>query len=210
MTRLISFGCSCTYGHGLPDCFIPPNKAGLTPSRLAWPTLLSNKLNLDCVNLSKPGASNLFVLSEILNYEFKGSDTVVVMWTMTERDCTFSHTGVKEFILNSNDKRTLYWSAIHDHQDMWYRTWIIMYHAFLHLKKLNLKFYFVPLSSEELFKYDPPNFTSDITFLPHGFWDVYRNTKFPLALDNSHAGHEYHEYFTNLIFNDIILNNKNI
>lgn len=45
MSRLIAFGCSHTYGHGLPDCFIPPHRPGTDPSKLSWPYPLGELLN---------------------------------------------------------------------------------------------------------------------------------------------------------------------
>ena len=56
--RLITFGCSNTYGHGLPDCHVPPNEAGPNPSKVAWPQLLADRRGLECVNLGQPGGSN--------------------------------------------------------------------------------------------------------------------------------------------------------
>ena len=54
MDRLVAFGCSNTYGEGLPDCWVDKNgdpsrtKAGFhgpKPSKLAWPRLMANNMN---------------------------------------------------------------------------------------------------------------------------------------------------------------------
>ena len=85
--RLITFGCSFTYGHGLEDCFTPPYGAGLVPSKFAWPQLVANDLNMDCVNMSSPGSSNKEILNTLLNFKFNSTDVVVIMWSFIERWC---------------------------------------------------------------------------------------------------------------------------
>ena len=88
MSRLFAFGCSNTYGEGLPDCWAD-NDAGPTPSMFAWPQLTADALNLECVNLSVPGTSNKQICNDILNTNFKQSDIVVIMWTYFNRTCFF-------------------------------------------------------------------------------------------------------------------------
>jgi hypothetical protein len=88
MSRLVAFGCSNTYGEGLDDCWVN-NDAGPTPSKFAWPQVLANDLNLECVNLSVPGTSNKQICNDILNTDFKLTDIVVIMWTFFSRTCFF-------------------------------------------------------------------------------------------------------------------------
>ena len=59
--RLVAFGCSQTWGSALPDVWgIKENQTiherGV--SKYAWPKLLANKLDVECVNLGIAGASN--------------------------------------------------------------------------------------------------------------------------------------------------------
>ena len=44
--KLVTFGCSYTYGHGLPDCIMAKGRAGKRPSKFAWPYLLAKKLDM--------------------------------------------------------------------------------------------------------------------------------------------------------------------
>ncbi|MEI7463662.1 MAG: hypothetical protein WCK03_04695 [Candidatus Taylorbacteria bacterium] len=80
MSRLITFGCSFTYGHGLPDCNIGDD-SGLNPSKLAWPNLLSDKMNRSVVNLSRGGSGNTEMLWRLLNFDFQPDDFCVIMWS---------------------------------------------------------------------------------------------------------------------------------
>ena len=92
MSRLITFGCSNTYGEGLEDCWIN-NDSGPEPSKFAWPQLLADNLNLECVNLSVPGTSNKQICNDILNTDFESTDIVVIMWTFFSRTCFFQDEG---------------------------------------------------------------------------------------------------------------------
>ena len=85
--RLIAFGCSFTYGVGLADCFTPPYGAGLVPSKFAWPQLVANELNMDCINMSSPGSSNKEILNTLLNFKFEPTDVIIVMWSFINRWC---------------------------------------------------------------------------------------------------------------------------
>ena len=88
MPRLITFGCSKTFGHGLPDCWNAKiNKPGLNPSKYAWPQLLAEKLNLTCVNLGRPGSSNREIWWRAVNTKFESTDTVIILWTYLNRSC---------------------------------------------------------------------------------------------------------------------------
>ena len=69
--RVIAFGCSFTFGHGLPDCFNPPKNPGKAPSKYAWPSLVANELNVKCINKSLPGSSNKRIWHNIGKFKFK-------------------------------------------------------------------------------------------------------------------------------------------
>lgn len=78
--RIISFGPSEMFGHGLEDCFTPPNSPGHNPSKFAYPSLVANQLNFECINLSSPGCGSLDILLKILNFNFDLTDIVLVQW----------------------------------------------------------------------------------------------------------------------------------
>lgn len=151
MNRLIAFGCSNTYGEGLPDCWIN-NNAGPTPSMFAWPQLTADALNLECVNLSIPGNSNKKICYDILNTEFKQTDTVVVLWTYTSRTCLFCDDGSYKRILVQDATRKEFSSSRRRLASRYYRDFftdtnsIIDFYMFLNLveqflSKQNIKNY---------------------------------------------------------------------
>lgn len=86
MPRLVTFGCSFVYGHGLPDCYMKFNRgAGPNPSKYAWPNLLAKRLGYECVNLSRPGSGNLQIFMEILHTKFLPDDLVIIAWSFFPR-----------------------------------------------------------------------------------------------------------------------------
>lgn len=98
MSRLIAFGCSYTYGEGLDDCWTG-EEHGPNPSKLAWPSLIADKLNLEVYNHGKPGTSNKHIWYEILNYDFHRDDTVIILWTHFNRSCVIRDDGTTKRLL---------------------------------------------------------------------------------------------------------------
>lgn len=81
--KLYAFGCSLTYGEHLDDVY-PENKY---PSKFAWPQILSNNLDIECVNMASPGASNKEILHTILQTDLNQEDIAVACWTLPDRFC---------------------------------------------------------------------------------------------------------------------------
>jgi hypothetical protein len=56
--KLVTFGCSFTYGHGLADCMAEDGSNGPTASEQAWPSVLGKLTGMKVDNVSEPGSSN--------------------------------------------------------------------------------------------------------------------------------------------------------
>ena len=89
VNRLVTYGCSLTYGHGLADCYLENGKEGPEPSVQAWPSLVSNKLKIMVDNRGLPGASNKEIWHNIMTSKHKPHDMVVVLWSYINRSCLF-------------------------------------------------------------------------------------------------------------------------
>lgn len=72
--RLITHGCSFTYGEELAD-----------PALSSWPRLVANHFDLELLNLAKPAYSNDLMIGDLVNLELGSSDLVVVGWTSLMR-----------------------------------------------------------------------------------------------------------------------------
>jgi hypothetical protein len=151
MGRLITFGDSFTYGHGLEDCHIPAKKVflgskeqdapGPSPSKYAWPQLLGDLLGLEVINKSVPGNSNLQVLRDILSFDgFEPLDLVIVGWSFKERDTIFN----KNLLGQESETRISPWHKstkilkqylnVHNGHDMAVRMGLHIHHAECYLK----------------------------------------------------------------------------
>jgi hypothetical protein len=139
MSRLIAFGCSNTYGQGLEDCQIGPNP---NPSKLAWPNLLGDLLNLEVINNGIPGASNLEILYQILNFEFQKNDIVVILWTFYYRDLFFTDTNQHYQIGSWNTTESFTkWLEIHSEIDLKIKSLLHIHHAENYLENRKIQNY---------------------------------------------------------------------
>lgn len=156
--KLVTFGCSITFGHYLPDI----NDNTNSPSKLAWPQLLGDFLDYDVDNQSIPGCSNFQILYNILNYKFNSNDCVVVMWSFTDRDMLFrpnSLFGQKIVSVGmwQNTELSKNWEKVHSSSDIAIRTWYYMHYANLYLESLGVNCYNTFARFKELKQFKPKN-----------------------------------------------------
>ena len=93
MRKMYFFGCSYTYGHGLDDCIIFPDKmAGHNPSKLGWAQMVGDALGFEVVNFGFPGASNKHIM-HVINceqYDLEPGAPVVIHWSELARTMRFN------------------------------------------------------------------------------------------------------------------------
>jgi hypothetical protein len=194
--RLIAFGCSFTYGVGLPDCFDKYNGAGPEPSKVGWVQLLADKLNRIAHNKSTPGSSNLEILNNILKFDFEENDIVVVMWSMPNRDVYFRKFPVnKDLQIGpwASDSISKRWIETMDEHDQGVKSWINAHHADLLFKSKNLKYLHIPCFPKAWTPYKPNYITIDNM-------DMEGLVKIDQGLD-AHPGVESNKLTADKIFN---------
>jgi len=193
---------------GLADCYISAKVPGEKHSTQSWPHLLAQLINIDNVeNQGVCGASNLEILYNILNYEFKPQDLVVTLWTWPDRDLIFgrksttdSEQELTRLGLWMDDKIVSQWLSIHPETDILTRSWLYIQHAELYLKIKNIKQYHLNMEYIKMNKYKP-NFVTTPVLDINCFQLQDRSKK---ALDNAHPGAEFH-----LLLADTIAKNTN-
>jgi hypothetical protein len=134
MSRLVLFGCSLTYGNGLPDCATPDGSPGPSPSKMVWGELLGERLACPVVNRSLPGSSNQLILDRILNFEFENEDRVIVLWSFFTRGLLY----LKDEICNigpwqETDIAKRYYE-LHDDNDLYMTSLHAIHYADCYLK----------------------------------------------------------------------------
>jgi hypothetical protein len=202
MSRVVAFGCSFTYGHGLEDCVASDGiGAGPIPSRFSWPSILADKMNLDCDNQAVCGLSNLGIVDKILNYSFNKDDMIIIMWTFFERDLLWVSKNQKLDLTVGIDTEILNaWAITHSIVDRRMRTWYNIHHVYSYLKSINANFYFLHVNQEPEFINLRPVWANNINFLPTKFRDF---RHFPLAADGKHPGPKSHSFMASHIYQHI-------
>jgi hypothetical protein len=200
--NLIAFGCSLVYGYGLLDCHVHPNLPGPKASKLAWPNLLADISDLNCVNLSNPGASNFQLILTLLNYKFDPNDICIIMWTYPDRDLIIHDDDNMEKIgVWRNKNRFTNWLELNPDKTIYFRFWSWITLTFSWLQNQGIESYFL-LPEPNLYK-TPPHWAKHIKFLSANMKDIRK--KYPKALDNHHPGPEAHEAFAREVFDEIFL-----
>jgi hypothetical protein len=207
MSRLIAFGCSNTFGQGLPDCHFV-NKAGksypgLHPSKHAWPAQLDKLLNIDEVlNMGKPGSSNKQIWNTIMNFKFQPDDFVVCHWSLIHRSCIlYEHKDLLALGLWPIPERHIgesyqrYLSFADSDYNLMIESCGFIDHAHLFLKNRVKHLYHVVFKKDEFEK--KPDWCNFDFITEAGYF----NLNFPLALDNSHTGVQGHKELAKEIFN---------
>lgn len=222
MERIVSFGCSFTYGLGLNDCYNAENHnlPGPNPSKYAWPSILAAKLNWDCRNEGIVSASNFEILLKILESDFNETDRIIVMWSSSERDLLlldnnetvqiasymiddrFSNlfenvlpTRIGKFSFGGSDQKKLaeMFFKVHSKQDLECRSWIYQYLAGLHLKKKKNPFIFI-----NAWNWSRKNIPTGVfNFLSLDIEVGY--IKVDTAINGLHPGPETHELIAEMI-----------
>jgi hypothetical protein len=187
MERVITFGCSLTYGHGLPDCFSPPRDPGLNPSNLGWPSIIAKCLDRECINKGIAGCSNVSILNEILAFDFDPTDIVSVMWTFRVRETFFDPTKKPKY----KGRWDSDWLAQQNIYDLAVKNMLHMHHAQNYLTNKNLKFYFTDIDFTYEFGNLNPTWFKDVKIIDADIDKFDRSL--PLGLDNLHPGPIFHK-----------------
>ena len=206
MTRLVAFGCSNTFGQALPDVRgYENNKEIITqgPSKYAWPQILADKLNLECVNLGIRGASNKEIWWKILNYQPVETDIVIILWSWYDRHCIIKdqyqpqRRSILEIGTWKNETTSkVFFKYLYHTYDMQIDFYLRCNHINQFLKnKVKL------IRHNNQGKLLINSSFNEIDFLKA---DMNRIRDMPpKALDNSHPGTEAHKQFAKEVYNEI-------
>jgi len=187
VNRLVVFGCSHTYGHGLSDCYDPDTGiAGQQPSLQAWPAQLAkilsetHNLNILVVNKATPGSSNKEIMRNILEFDFEKDDICVVMWSYVDRHSIFqSKENVIQIIPMMNKK---WYQKYHTDFDAKYNMWQNINHTKLLLDSLDIANWHCSVDKSQM--YNPPKWNNvEVIKTDFNTW----KDEHP-ALDKQHAG----------------------
>lgn len=193
MPRLVTFGCSHTFGYGMPDNF-PIAEETFKPSQYGWPVLLSAKLGYELCNNAFPGIGNTEIFDKILRFEFKEDDLCLIMWSHFVRLDFFSINTKYEIKKDSHTKFPPldYTNA--------YKNYLVMQHAALYLADKNVTQYSFLANNNDEEKYPCPIYINIRNRL-----DIHSKQYFiDKALDHRHFGVKSHEKLADLLFDKLV------
>ena len=190
--RIVAFGCSYTYGHGLPDCLDNNGKPGPTYSKLAFPALLSQKLKCEYINLGKSGNSNKEIWNDILNFNFKEGDIALVTWTYYSRFCIIKSNATQR-INPWNERDKPFYMNYSNRNDMLLDFYTRLNHVNTHLKTKDIQSFNYVVEDPEK---SPPVWNNTVVL---GLF-----AKLDKADDDVHPGELSHKVFADDIYNYII------
>ena len=144
--RIVALGCSNTWGMGLPD-IEDEDFVGKVPSKLAWPVLVGNKLNLkreNIINYANVACSNKFIHRKLTSLtDLKKTDLVLILWTYHDRHCIFKNENeeLTRFLPWNDDKPTKnYFKSHHSKYDAELATAVFMDHSAFWLRNKKIKY----------------------------------------------------------------------
>ena len=209
--RLVVFGCSLTYGHGLPDCIgLDRNDPGPNPSKMGWPNLLAYKIGLtnqQVANVSRCGAGNNWIWHSAANFEYQKGDLVIVNWSYIDSRWDILVSRTKFHSVGAGFTSELSKNYVKHFGDS--MPWDLSQHFFVRANHLN---YMLKEKGIDCF-----NLTVDPVgleyHLPHAAWNQVNflkpsiNTlrpKYPKAADGSHPGLDCHVEFANQVYEALL------
>jgi len=214
--RLVAFGCSHTFGQALPDVwggYDEDSKFEFEhgPSKYAWPQILANKLDIECINNGILGASNKEIWYRILDFKVHKDDIIVILWSFFDRGCIIkgkhiiTQFGSWNIVTRKNSTNVVdkaFFKYIHNHYDMILDFYLRANHVQNVLQdKVKL---IKHCSSIKLYANISDHINwNKIKFSNMHMKDITELDKHPRALDNSHPGLETHKEFATAIYNEI-------
>jgi hypothetical protein len=189
MSRLITFGCSFTWGTALPDESGSRLGDPIKESKQNWPYILSRKLERSLINLGMSGASNKEIARNVLEFKYQPDDLVVVMWTIPLRSIIFhkksDRTDYRYHISNNIHPKDKMFYMLHSEFDLEYTDMMYVASALSYLERNNILY--INSTIGNFWTIKPMWFESycpKISFGPENIVDY--------ALDNAHPGLRSH------------------
>ena len=194
--KIVAFGDSCTYGHGLIDCFKKNGDPGDKPSKLAWPQLLAKQFEAKSYNLGIPGASNKEIANRILKTKLDKDATVIVCWSYVDRHCIIKKNSIEQIGHWKIDKISkAYYKNIYDRHDHMWQFYSTINHIDLFLKAQGIDCNHFHVDKNEL---SEPRWNT-VKMIPVDYADI--RHQHALAEDKMHPGPAAHKQVAEELYN---------
>jgi len=200
--RIVTFGCSIPFGHGLVDCIQEDmNSPGKFPSNFSYPALLAQKLNIVNLNLSRTGSSIKEACYNIYNFKFSKNDLVLASWSFTERTCIIEDDTDPHIIGTwcPDNRSKLYYKNFYTKSEEQYNTEMNVQWANLYLNSLGVDLINIPVQTDffDVFKFRNLKIYATETINSGDFFVDH-------ALDIKHPGEQSHIGYSDYLYNKVI------
>ena len=153
--KLYAFGCSNTYGEGLPDC----NFQKGIPSNMGWVSIVAKHLKLPHINLSFPGASIKEITFKVKHHQHNitKNDIVIILWTYPSRWCIINDiktNDIDRYLSHSESNiNKMYYKYFHNDEDSYLMNEVFITYIQNKLDKIGCNYKFIFNSCLEQQKY---------------------------------------------------------
>jgi hypothetical protein len=199
MGRLLAFGCSYTFGVDLGDW---PSEY---PSEYAWPNILANLLDKECLNRGSPGASNKTIWCLAAREQYRQDDIVIFLWTHIER---YSVVQLDNRIVDigpwtTNKMGTAYYRYFQNTRDSNVELNCKLSQIKFYLDKLKIQNYHCFAAEDEV---ELADFNRDVKKLKTSFDEI--RSRHGVTSDGFHPDKDAHREFAISLYKELKKNNK--
>jgi len=150
MSKLLVFGCSNTYGQGLPDCNWGWDEDMLPPSKMGWPHVVGNLLGREVVNYSFPGASVKETMFRVKQADISKDDMVIILWPHYSRTCIIKDLEHLQFdrlvagnVFEDVEHTDTYFKYFYEEEDAWVTCGAMIDYTQMILNTVGVEHYFM-------------------------------------------------------------------
>lgn len=202
MSRLIAFGCSHTYGQALKE-----------RETQAWPYIVADRLNLECINEGVMGASITMMYHKLMNFDYQEGDKVVCLWSYPNRRhfykskyesidiLPFQATHPERTTEEKHLRAATYYDILFTEYGNRFENKMMIHHSYNYLESIGVKSYHTYVLSFE----DPSLYfeskAGKVPYIKANWHKIYHDGD--RAEDNSHGGVEVHKLFAKKIVDEI-------
>lgn len=203
MGRLITFGCSLTYGTGLD----PDRKTS------AWPFVLGKLLDKSVLNFGFAGVSNKQIYLNVLKYKrYKPGDTVVISWTHNPRhSILLDYKNINQnkvlypALISKKDESYVYFTHIQNDTDDLIMNYTYMNHVSIYLQGLGcnvVQLVQIPDYDWRNKNYSIDSWNSVANNIPKIYMSMLRKN-YGVGTDGWHPNSDCHKKYAELIYNGV-------
>lgn len=143
------------------------------------------------------------ILYRTLNAELQQNDTIITLWTFFARGAVIKPEGIEKYGLWLPDFKK--WLGVRTYDHLIIESWLYMHHAELYLNSLGIKNYSYVIEQGYMEQNKPKCVSLQNLRNLQGFYKEMKD----LASDNAHPGPITHQGFADLVYQNLLKEQRN-